>query len=378
MHCRYNCFEKNTVDQKSCAVIERKSMVQTKRIEWIDFLRVLSIFGVLLIHSVEKIYTFNPDYMLTVSSLSRLAAFVMFTLGRLGVPIFLMISGYLLLDREYNEKRTVLFWKKNWLHLLICTEIWFFIYEMFLKIYAGKSIGILQILADMFFLHEIDVSHLWYMPMILGFYILIPFAANALRSLNVRMLIFPVIVYSVFAFGYPVLNLISRITLEKELSLQFSMGFSGGCYGLYLLIGYFLKKGGLRKVRSWILMVLAGLFFILGVGIQLWAYKNNYRYNIWYDSIFIFIASTALFELVSRIRYVWGYKVVQWLSAYSFAVYLIHNIFRMILGNYMNAVDLRRPVKVFILCTATAVISYAAVWLIAKIPRIGKYIFYMK
>lgn len=353
-------------------------MVQKKRIDWIDLLRVFAIFVVLLVHSVEKIYKFDLDYMLTVPGPSRIIAFSMFTLGRLGVPIFLMISGYLLLDREYDEKKTKVFWKEKWLHLLICTEIWLVIYELFLAFYLGERIGILQFFSDLFFIHGIKISHMWYMPMILGVYILIPFVSKAVRSFNNKLLIFPIVIYSVFAFGYPLFNMVCRILLNKELSLQFSLGFSGGCYGIYLLMGYFLKQGGLKKVRLRILATITIIFFGLGVGFQLWAYENNFRYNIWYDNLFIFITSVALFELASRISHIPGYKLIKWLSSYSFAVYLIHNIFRISFADYINAMNLGRTMKTVLLWLITGVVSYSVVWIISKIPKIGKYILYMK
>ena len=64
------------------------------------------------------------------------------------------------------------------------------------------------------------------MPMILGMYILIPFAANALQTLDKRLTAAAAAVYSVFAFGYPMLvSLLDIFKADYGLSLQFSKVF---------------------------------------------------------------------------------------------------------------------------------------------------------
>lgn len=91
------------------------------RVEWIDLLRVIAIFAVVLVHATETIYGFNVEFMETISMQSKVFAITALAAGRLGVPIFLMITGYLLLDREYDPEKIVRFWKNNWLRLLVCT-----------------------------------------------------------------------------------------------------------------------------------------------------------------------------------------------------------------------------------------------------------------
>jgi surface polysaccharide O-acyltransferase-like enzyme len=167
-----------------------------ERIEWIDLLRALAILSIVLCHSIEGIYTLNLDYMSKIQFKSQIFAFIVFTFGRLGVPLFMMISGYLLLDKTYDSVRCRHFWKNNWFHLLVCTEIWWIIYDLFLYEFEGQEFDLKQVVEELFFVRKVNMIHVWYMPMILGMYLLFPLVANALKMIDINILKLPVIFFS--------------------------------------------------------------------------------------------------------------------------------------------------------------------------------------
>jgi len=74
-----------------------------KRIKWIDLVRAIAILLVILCHTTENIYEMKLESMTSLSLQSRIFCFASFTAGRLGVPLFLMITGSLLLPREYDN-----------------------------------------------------------------------------------------------------------------------------------------------------------------------------------------------------------------------------------------------------------------------------------
>ena len=93
------------------------------RIEWIDLARTFAILSVITVHSIERAYTFNLESMNSMPALVRTVCFILFTVGRLGVPLFFFITGYLLLGRNYADEDCFRFWRKNLLALLLTTEI---------------------------------------------------------------------------------------------------------------------------------------------------------------------------------------------------------------------------------------------------------------
>ena len=91
--------------------------------------------------------------------------------------MFLFLTGYLLLDRDYDISRINRFWRKNWLALFMTTEIWIVLYDVFLRVFHFQHWSTKGILKDMLFLNQVHIGHMWYMPMIIGLYVCIPFAA---------------------------------------------------------------------------------------------------------------------------------------------------------------------------------------------------------
>lgn len=360
------------------------------RIKWLDFVRALAILCVVLCHSVEGIYStnieggtiaFDLEGMLSKSLLSQVFAFSSFTLGRLGVPLFLLITGYLLLDREYDSVRIKTFWKKRWLHLLICTVLWFFIYDIFICVYYHSPFDFLTMVEDLLFIHKVNMAHVWYMPMILGIYLLIPLVSKALKSIDIRLIFFPIAIYTAYAFLYPVLNVVNNVyNPDSPLSIQFSLGFSGGAYGLYLLFGYLVKKDVFKRIKTSIFITIFLASFFVAVFLQLWSYEHNNSYNIWYDNLFLLVAAVSFFELVSRIKSNWGraYRVIRIFSYYSFAIYITHNIFLTILLPYMRALPYMLPMKVALILLCSVVTGLVFSVALSKIPKIGKYILYLK
>ena len=103
------------------------------RIEWIDLVRAIAILTVLYIHATDGIYIISSDAILNYTIYSRIFNFASLFIGRIGVPFFLMITGYLLLDRVYDDERIRKFWDTSCKGLVIVTVIWAVIYVISLQ-----------------------------------------------------------------------------------------------------------------------------------------------------------------------------------------------------------------------------------------------------
>jgi hypothetical protein len=73
-----------------------------------------------------------------------------------------------------------------------------------------------------------------------------------------------------------------------------------------------------------------------------------------------------------------AYPIVTFLSKYSFAVFLVHNLFRLPLLPLMVQLPYSEPVKAIILWILLIFFSYLATVIIYRIPKFGKFILYMR
>lgn len=101
-------------------------------------------------------------------------------------------------------------------------------------------------------------------------------------------------------------------------------------------------------------------------------FKRMCIYNVWYDCPFIMIAALMFFECGSRIKRVRLYGAVKLVSYYSFPLYLIHFMIRLLLLRYMADIEMMRCIKVLVVWTVSFVASLMIAVIINKIPRVGK------
>jgi surface polysaccharide O-acyltransferase-like enzyme len=343
------------------------------RIQWIDLVRAIAILTVLYIHATDGIYIISSDAIMNYTIYSRIFNFASLFIGRIGVPFFLMITGYLLLDRSYDSERIRKFWKTSCRGLIIVTVIWAAIYVVSLQFLTVGSAQVNYAEAGTLFF-----SHMWYMPMIIGMYLSMPFVASALKHFDTDTIYQAAIVFTLLAFLLPFVTLICAMHGIEGVSIQYCLGFSGGIYGIYIILGYLVKKGKFKGVSNFKLWILTIISFLVCVLFQYYAFVIHYDFFLWYEFPFILLGSFALFELCSRVETVKGYRWVTIISKYSFAVFLIHNLFRLPLLPIVVQLPFSEPIKAIILWILLIIFSFAAAAIIYRIPKFGKFILYMK
>lgn len=158
---------------------------------------------------------------------------------------------------------------------------------------------------------------------------------------------------------------------------------------IYLLAGYFISKGLLKKFHSEVLLFASLASFIIMLLLEI--SKHTVQY---YDFILVVVLAVSAFELLTRSEG-WLAKhhlissLLTQVSHFSFAVYMLHIIVagmtcRMItlaglsnpIGQYFSA-----PITVF-LYLAFLVLVVFAIWIIVQITEknafVRRYLFLMK
>lgn len=225
------------------------------------------------------------------------------------------------------------------------------------------------------------MGHFWYMPMIIGLYLFLPIISNALSSLSEKTVLFPVAVVFVLTSIIPVLSVLSGSVGGPTFGTILDLGFSGGLYGSYMLLGFLVKRGYFKRFSTLVVLMVGFLSFSLVVAMQFILFSKGVDYAVWYSNCFLIIAGLCLFELVSRLKNPISGSLITSLSKYSFAIYLVHFPILMILTSFIGRIStagVPEVIEVAILLFTVLVSSWVISILISKIPKLGSKLLYMR
>lgn len=194
------------------------------RIQYYDTLKTLAIIGVIFLHSF---LLWNPSINILNYTITNLEHF-----GRFGVPVFLMISGALLLGR--NEDILV-FYKKRVVR--ICYPLLFFI-----------------VIAYIFNIYTNPLTAFWYCWMILGAYLAIPFINKIIQNSTIREIEYFLLIFVFSSLFYQIMH---TINLEFSLDLNFFITPIS-----YLILGYYLSRKEFNISSNHIIIISFVLFII--------------------------------------------------------------------------------------------------------------------
>ncbi len=358
--------------------------MESKRIIWLDFARSAAIVSVVFMHCIESAYRMSFESVQNLSFISGLFRACGYTAGRIGVPIFFAITGWLLLERDYStDKKILSFYKHNLLPLILTSEIWIVIY--FIRSLIKSKNGLISdLICDMLFLKTPSMGHMWYIPAIIGIYIAIPFVSNAIKKLSDKTLLIPICVVLLFCYGSKLYNIFAEAySWEITVSAKLELGFLGGVYGSYLLIGLLCRRGAFKKIPSIVLIIAAAVSFAFCVFIIITTVRHGYDYHLYYDFIGVFVCSTCIFELFSRFSFKSAAaqalgKVFTGLSLISFGMYFIHKPLLDDIREYVVAFGFPKYINTVLLFCVVFVLSAVIAFILSKIPKIKKWLLFIK
>lgn len=204
---------------------------EKERVVWLDLARTIAIICVVMVHSIGSVLPFYASEFPQYSFNRQMLIYMGFNFGRLGVPVFLMLTGYLLLTRDY-EGRITQFWKSHLLPLFIASECAFFLYYVFLNVFVSRSYDFISLVRTMLFIEASPIPTAWYLPMILGVYVFLPFVAIALKKIDAGCLIMPILLVIIYYFIFPETNFYLSLKSKAMISTM-SFNFSGGIWALF-------------------------------------------------------------------------------------------------------------------------------------------------
>ena len=288
-----------------------------QRIVYLDLLRVLAIFAMIFQHvsSVEFLDYFALSKNWYIAAVGN-------SLVRWCVPVFVMISGALFLNPCRSVSYSEIL-KIRIPRLLIAYVFWTFFYVLIRFAYLGFDSFTLQL-----FIRRLLNSHfhLWFLPMMMGVYLLIPILRKITQ--DKKMMHYALAIWVVFVFVSFLQSALGFSVLGHFFSLfkmNIVMGYSG-----YFILGYFLSKHSFSKrQRVWVfIMGIVGALITISATLYfsiLDGEGNEFFFNNL--SIQVGAMATAVFVLLKDKARKCGKAVLRFVDFVKkdlFGVYLTH------------------------------------------------------
>lgn len=345
----------------------------------LDIIRSFAIIFVVLNHGVESYFKLEEhDVAVSVNTMDQSGIMFLFTIGRLGVPLFLMLTGYLLLGRDYDKPGAIKrFWIHNLLSLVVTWEIWLFLYNIFLSIHNEAPFDTEGWIRQMTFTGPIEITHYWYMPVIIGIYFFIPFIAKGIKNLPKYTLYIILAVCFVTLFVVPSINVFFNAFETEALSLKATPVFVATHNAAFMLLGHLIRLRN-KELPGLVFIEAAGLAagIWLSVYLQIFLHANGSRYNLWYSFFTLPPMAYCLFDLLRRIRWNKYNGIIRRFSICSFGIYLMHRPVQMILERedsfFSHMTSNTAPIfTMWLLVIFSFFISYGITEGLGHIPIVG-------
>lgn len=302
-----------------------------------------------------------------------MAGNILNSLSRPCVPLFVMLSGALMLN-EAKHKDTKAIYKAAG-QMLLLTFLWAILYavlfEVCMPIATGKSIHTHSIIKVIFK----GYYHMWYMYMLIGLYVAVPFLRSFVRKENKHLVLLFIGFSLLTVFTGPIIDLLAnangyfayiRLFLD-----QFYLQFFAG-YITYFLAGWYIVHIGISKRLKYILYTLS-ILSLIGT-ILLLHQTGDYLIVHSNFNLLIFIYSVGLFVFLNDIPVKVNAEkpsFLLFLSKISFGVYMIHAAIDVFVGKALSFINF--PIlHIAARFGIVLIISVVACAVMAKIPLIKK------
>lgn len=335
-----------------CPKKTKNSPGTPNRLLFPDILRACATIGVILFHvSGGMMWMLTPNtWQFKWLAPVRAINFV--------VPVFLMLSGMFLLSPEKEVTLYDIF-KKYIFRLILAYVGWSAIYALFTSIFDGSLLT--QGLHGLWDLFIDGHYHLWFIPMMIGTYLTIPFFRGITEKKDdqlLRVILVILLLYNVL-YGY-----LERFPSLQDIMYRINPSWFEIC-ATYFYAGYYFSRVKLSKSGKYIWPILFVIsvtwlgYSINSSSIALNALNEKIS-NI--DQIPTVICSISIFMTIRH----WESSIachhriclfMRRLSKVSFTVYLSHDLFIVLLANMGFTAITWHPLISVPLITITVLIS---------------------
>ena len=354
---------------------------RTGRVVFLDYLRLIACFMVILVHCIEPFYLGGEGTLIKDVS-DAVWCTVLDSALRAAVPLFVIASSYLLFPLKYD---TATFFRKRFVRVCIPLVIWSLLYALIPYYGSAEGFDRDANLGRLLLNFNPHSGHLWFIYMLLGVYLAMPLLSPWAEKVSKRG---EELFLGIWAFTtlIPFLRqAAAAVTGSPELwgeanwneygIFQYVSGFIG-----YMVLGHYFRKyvpemswkktlavavplwiGGYALIAGWFWMTMPRDFPVEGpVSI---AVKMETSWQ--FCSTGVAMTSVAYFMLIRKLTCSGSFyrKAVLPGAGISYGVYLMHMFVLVFFHQTVTAWGLGTPLHIFV----TAVLTFFSCFILARV-----------
>ncbi|HEY2583386.1 MAG TPA: acyltransferase family protein [Mucilaginibacter sp.] len=340
-----------------------------ENIDWISNLRLIALYAVIILHSTAPLLMQYGKVPMT----DWWMADFLNALVRFAVPVFVMITGALLLNREYEIGS---FLKRRLSRVVVPFLFWSLVYiwySWYIEEFTFSDNAWANIKIILHFFKYGSSYHLWYVYMLIGLYFFIPVIGKYVRNATEKeVLYFLIVWFAVMMLTQPYLS-----RFNPAVDMHYFVGYIG-----YLVLGHYLayKDFNIKHLHFWMLIVFILSIAIITIGTWLVSQNSKWPGTMFYEPLnpAVLTLSASVFMIakltvpkvpavITRIR--------DFAGRYNYGIYLAHALVLYFLDDPFGiSYKLGLPIfSIPLTALICFILSLLLVWIINKIP-LGKWV----
>ncbi|WP_125770931.1 acyltransferase [Companilactobacillus furfuricola] len=336
----------------------------SKRIAYIDYLKITAMLGVVMSHSLAA--TLSQDPLSPAWHLKNIAI----GLVSPAVGIFYFVSGALILSSQHTDDLKYL-----WTHRLVKIFIPFLIWSIVtiaVLMHLDHNFSIDGLVKEILLIyHKFPIVPYWFLYPLLGFYLISPMIKAFVDKATPKVLDYIIGVWFVtnMLLPYIVSILPHKYGIYFTANPQYNLIFLGQTFG-YFILGYRISKQPLNPKAQPVNIAATTLLFLFTIVMN--AENVAFHLNIpviGFSSIFSLLLATELFITVrtwarNHQHSIKNQQRFALISSLSYGVYLTHGLVIQVIE------EIFKITNAFAVFGLTTVICLLFCYIVSKIPKV--------
>ncbi|MFZ7138765.1 MAG: acyltransferase [archaeon] len=308
----------------STKLIEKKEKLDFSKIEFsfhADLIRCVAMLMVVLLHSAVEPYPI-PAVVDQSVAIRWWTINIYDALSEAGVPLFVMVSGALLLQPSKIEP-TKVFLKKRLKRIAPAFVFWSAIYFIWRATVQNEALSVTSII------HYLETSpyyHFWFIYMIFGLYLISPLLRSLIANSDRDLIKYGLILWFVGTAIVPIIGIFDYRILENRI-------FMSAEWAGYFILGYYLLKTKIKP--RYIYTALFGGLSVTIIGTYVirllttgkgYFFLNTTSANMIVVSVSLFLLLQTVPAIKTKNRFPKFAKLVHALGKNTLPIYMMHVI----------------------------------------------------